>query len=442
MAPGEEDLEAYRNAGTSDAQAFYRRNVGALSQTPNFFSFFFCLCLCSIWCLPLNCTAFATCLTHRTKPPFFALSILHSRCSIQQTHRVLPIGHPHQRKTRHSMNSAAGGNGHAGDSILLLPPSQTSTPAVSAPDSNGTFHKDENPASNNHSPAPSLSLSHRGIATQQPSSPSPPRHLEVPAYSLPSSTSSNTNFAASSVPTSRGQEGSRSSLVFHQYISTPYQSFMRYMSTPASDRASASVGFSPWVQRIPPWLIPQYHGKRPIVRSAVLRPLCRLLLLAVILAVLIASTLLYSFRSRQPELSDYSAVQDFDWTPINPRSYLSPMNASFGDQYDVLLDGHSHSTYSDGRMTPETLLKWHIGTAGITFFFFCVAALSMHMAIFAVFFNCCSCRLFLENCCLANGYNAVIVSDHNTILGGLAAQKLAQEKYADKITVIPAMELT
>ena len=43
---------------------------------------------------------------------------------------------------------------------------------------------------------------------------------------------------------------------------------------------------------------------------------------------------------------------------------------------------------------------------------------------------------------LANGYNAVIVSDHNTIEGGLATQKLAQEKYADKITVIPAMELT
>ncbi|KAG9320296.1 hypothetical protein KVV02_008062 [Mortierella alpina] len=300
------------------------------------------------------------------------------------------------------MNIAAGGNVHEGDSILLLPPSQTSTPAVSTPGSSSTFHKDENPASNSHSPAPSLSLSHRGSAMLPPSSPSPPQHLEVPAYNLPASASSNSNSAASSVPASRGQEGSRSSLVFHQYAATPYQSFMRYLSTPASDRTSASAGFHPWAQTIPPWLIPQYHGKRPIVRSTVLRPLCRLLLLAVILAVLIASTLLYSFRSRRPELSNYSAVQDFEWTPINPRSYLSPMNASFGDQYDVLLDGHSHTTYSDGRMTPETLLKWHI----------------------------------------ANGYNAVIVSDHNTIEGGLATQKLAQEKYADKITVIPAMELT
>lgn len=43
---------------------------------------------------------------------------------------------------------------------------------------------------------------------------------------------------------------------------------------------------------------------------------------------------------------------------------------------------------------------------------------------------------------IANGYNAVIVSDHNSINGGLAAQEVAQEKYSDKITVIPAMELT
>ncbi|KAG0334552.1 hypothetical protein BG000_008236 [Podila horticola] len=111
---------------------------------------------------------------------------------------------------------------------------------------------------------------------------------------------------------------------------------------------------------------------------------------------------MYSFREGQPQLSDYSAIKEFDWPPIQPRSYLSPMNSSFGNDYDVLLDGHSHTTYSDGRMTPETLIKWHI----------------------------------------ANGYNAVIVTDHNTIKGGLAAQMIAKEKYADQITVIPGMELT
>ncbi|KAF9294844.1 hypothetical protein BGZ74_011073 [Mortierella antarctica] len=111
---------------------------------------------------------------------------------------------------------------------------------------------------------------------------------------------------------------------------------------------------------------------------------------------------MYSFREGQPQLSDYSAIREFDWPPIQPRSYLSPMNSSFGNEYDVLLDGHSHTTYSDGRMTPETLIKWHI----------------------------------------ANGYNAVIVTDHNNIKGGLVAQKIAKEKYADQITVIPGMELT
>ncbi|KAG0262370.1 hypothetical protein BG011_010253 [Mortierella polycephala] len=145
------------------------------------------------------------------------------------------------------------------------------------------------------------------------------------------------------------------------------------------------------------------------MRSTILRPICRLLILIAVLAFLIASTVLYSFKSGLPEVSDYAALTDFDWEPINPRSYLSPMtNTSFGVgvggelEYDVLLDGHSHSIYSDGRMDPETLLKWHI----------------------------------------ANGYNAVVVSDHNTIAGGLAAQEIALEKYKDNITVIPAMELT
>lgn len=76
---------------------------------------------------------------------------------------------------------------------------------------------------------------------------------------------------------------------------------------------------------------------------------------------------MYSFRDGQPQLSDYAAIEEFDWSPIQPRSYLSPMNSTFGN-YDVLLDGHSHSTYSDGRMSPETLIKWHIGESfsGIT----------------------------------------------------------------------------
>ncbi|KAF8944412.1 hypothetical protein BGZ47_004244 [Haplosporangium gracile] len=197
--------------------------------------------------------------------------------------------------------------------------------------------------------------------------------------------------------------GSKASQFFHHYILTPFQSLQVYLSSSTRDREASASTYHPAVRKLPPWLLPHYRGRKLVIRSTVLRPLCRLLLLVVILAVLIVSTLFYSFRESQPELADYDSLTEFNWTPINPRSYLSPMNASFGEDYDVLLDGHSHSIYSDGRMSPETLLKWHI----------------------------------------ANGFNAVIVSDHNTINGGLAALEVAEsEEYAGKITVIPAMELS
>ncbi|CAG8602573.1 15136_t:CDS:2, partial [Racocetra fulgida] len=83
-----------------------------------------------------------------------------------------------------------------------------------------------------------------------------------------------------------------------------------------------------------------------------------------------------------PERSDYSHLE-FNWK-VNPASYLTPMDNTFVD-YNILLDGHSHTTYSDGRMKPEQL-------------------------------------------------------DHNTIEGALEAQKIANEKYKNQITVIPGME--
>ncbi|CAG8699707.1 12309_t:CDS:2 [Rhizophagus irregularis] len=55
-------------------------------------------------------------------------------------------------------------------------------------------------------------------------------------------------------------------------------------------------------------------------------------------------------------------------------SYMTPIDNDFGE-FNVLLDGHLHTKFSDGRMNPEQLLKWAI----------------------------------------ANGYNAIIVSDHNNI---------------------------
>ncbi|KAJ2378792.1 hypothetical protein IW150_000573 [Coemansia sp. RSA 2607] len=88
----------------------------------------------------------------------------------------------------------------------------------------------------------------------------------------------------------------------------------------------------------------------------------------------------------------------FNWS-TNPRAHLVPFDPSFGD-YNVLLDGHAHTTVSDGRLTPEQLVEYSI----------------------------------------AQGFNAVIVTDHNTVRGGLQAERYAMSKYSDKIVVIPGME--
>src|SRR5918912_1132180 len=54
----------------------------------------------------------------------------------------------------------------------------------------------------------------------------------------------------------------------------------------------------------------------------------------------------------KPDSSDYSNLK-FDWK-FNPKSYLTPVNSSFGE-FNVLLDGHSHTRFSDGSMNPEKL---------------------------------------------------------------------------------------
>lgn len=83
----------------------------------------------------------------------------------------------------------------------------------------------------------------------------------------------------------------------------------------------------------------------------------RILSLIIILAVLIAIGIGLIYTDNLPKSEDFSHLQ-FDWK-INPSSYLTPWNSSF--QYNVLLDGHSHSTYSDGKMNVRQLLDWHLG---------------------------------------------------------------------------------
>ncbi|KAG0322307.1 hypothetical protein BGZ99_003397 [Dissophora globulifera] len=302
------------------------------------------------------------------------------------------------------------------DSLPPFSPTQTNNNPSAADDSKGKDAASSR-AIHHTSSTPSLSLSHRGSASvlapyassrsssTHKTDPYQPRDGDITGVATDLVSPFDDANASSSLngSTAREPQGSKASQFLHKHIVSPFRLFGLYLSTPIVDRESHAAAFPAWYRHIPPWLFPQYHhDKRRVLRSTVWRPLGRLILVIVVLAVLIAATLVYSFRDNVPESVDYGAVTDFDWTPINPRSYLSPWNATFGDTYDVLLDGHSHTIYSDGRMAPETLLKWHI----------------------------------------ANGYNAVIVSDHNTIEGGLAAQEIALANYSDKITVIPAMELS
>ena len=88
---------------------------------------------------------------------------------------------------------------------------------------------------------------------------------------------------------------------------------------------------------------------------------------------------------------------------ISADSDTVPWDPNFGP-YNVLLETHSHSYWSDGSMTPEQVVEWAI----------------------------------------AYGYTAVVVTDHNTVEGGLRAKKYTEEKGYEKDTIvaIPGVEYT
>ncbi|KAJ2337687.1 hypothetical protein GGI00_000050 [Coemansia sp. RSA 2681] len=94
---------------------------------------------------------------------------------------------------------------------------------------------------------------------------------------------------------------------------------------------------------------------------------------------------------------DFGAMR-FDWK-TNPRDHLVPVDPEYSE-FNVLLDGHAHTTVSDGRLTPEQLVEYSI----------------------------------------AQGFNAVIVTDHNTVAGGLRAEAYATSKYPGQFVVVPGME--
>lgn len=68
----------------------------------------------------------------------------------------------------------------------------------------------------------------------------------------------------------------------------------------------------------------------------------------------------------------------------------------------MILDGHSHTTESDGLLSPSYVVDWSI----------------------------------------SQGYNVICITDHNTLSGGLMAEAYAKEKYGDAVTVLVGMEFT
>ncbi|KAJ2322227.1 hypothetical protein GGI00_005952, partial [Coemansia sp. RSA 2681] len=125
----------------------------------------------------------------------------------------------------------------------------------------------------------------------------------------------------------------------------------------------------------------------------------KVMIITILVILLMAAVGIPVSDNGVPLPGDYTKMA-FDWQ-LDPRSYLSPFNASFTD-FNILLDAHLHTVYSDGALSPQQAVEFS----------------------------------------LANGFNAIIVTDHQTVEGSLAAKKYAEEHLGDRITVITGMEYT
>jgi hypothetical protein len=130
--------------------------------------------------------------------------------------------------------------------------------------------------------------------------------------------------------------------------------------------------------------------------------LCRALQLTAVLTVLVAVLIRLKYANKPHGDLPQSATFSFRYN-VSGDPDTVPWDPYFGP-YNVLLETHSHSYFSDGTMSPEQVVEWAI----------------------------------------AYGYTAVVVSDHNTIDGGLGAKKYVEDKgYANHtIVAIPAVEYT
>ncbi|KAJ1765599.1 hypothetical protein LPJ69_001223 [Coemansia sp. RSA 1752] len=147
--------------------------------------------------------------------------------------------------------------------------------------------------------------------------------------------------------------------------------------------------------------LPAHRRRMVFKRNALwwLLHFIQVLVLSIIVILLLVAVGVPVSDNGVPQPGDYTKME-FDWK-TDPRSYLKPMDSNFTD-YNVLLDAHMHTTYSDGVLSPKQAIDYAI----------------------------------------ANGYNAVIVTDHQTVAGSIAAKKYAEKHHSNQITVITGMEYT
>ncbi len=122
-----------------------------------------------------------------------------------------------------------------------------------------------------------------------------------------------------------------------------------------------------------------------IARKGIFGVLKRLFLFVFITALVIVPAILAKNNAPTQYLSG-----DFDFST----AYHPPeLNAT---QWNILLDQHSHTELSDGVLTPEQNVLWHI----------------------------------------AGGYNACVITDHGTIDNAVAARTIARQKFNNTIKVL------
>ncbi|QEE17156.1 PHP domain-containing protein [Promethearchaeum syntrophicum] len=92
----------------------------------------------------------------------------------------------------------------------------------------------------------------------------------------------------------------------------------------------------------------------------------------------------------------YGKYTDNDWDSLQ---YSPSYNQS---EWNILLDGHSHTYYSDGELSPRQNILWH----------------------------------------MALGYNAMVLTDHNTFEGVYEIRDIARNEFNNTFKVLLGMEWT